>query len=232
MALGLRDLKKQQTRERIVDAARQLFAERGFDKVTVADIAREAQVSPATVFNYFPSKEDVFYSPLDAFGERLIDAIRSRDTGEPVVTTFRRYLEDNGGLLARVHAGDGDALQKVRAINQVIADSPTLQARERQALAYTTDRLAALLAEQDGAGPDDVHAYVAANALMGVHRALVGLVRRRVLADDNMPQLVADVRDLSDRAFALLEKGLGGYGVSRPVEPAIGLGQHHRGGGG
>jgi AcrR family transcriptional regulator len=214
--LGLRGLKKQQTRERIVDAAGRLFADRGFDKVTVADIAREAQVSPATVFNYFPSKEDVFYGPLEAFGERLIDAIRVREPGEPVITTFRHHLEDTGGLLARVHAGDADALQRVRAINQVIAGSPVLQARERQALAHTTDRLAALLAEEHGAGLDDVHAHVAANALMGVHRTLLAFVRRRVLADDNLTGLEADVHRLSARAFALLEDGLGGYGRKPP----------------
>jgi AcrR family transcriptional regulator len=210
--LGLRDLKKQQTRERIVDAGRQLFAERGFDKVTVADIAGAAQVSPATVFNYFPSKEDVFYSPLEAFGERLIEAIRVRKAGEPVLTTFRHHVEDTGGLLARLQTGDGDAIQRLRAFNQVIADSPVLQARERQALAHTTDRLAALLAGEHDAGPEDVRAYVAANALMGVHRALLDFVRRRVLADDNLTELEADVHALSARAFALLEDGLGGYG--------------------
>jgi AcrR family transcriptional regulator len=214
--LGLRDLKKRQTRDRIVDAGRQLFAERGFDKVTVADIASAAQVSPATVFNYFPSKEDVFYSPLEAFGDRLIEATRVRETGEPVLTTFRRHLEDTGGLLARIRTGDRDAIQRVRAFNQVIADSPVLQARERQALAHTADRLAALLADEHDAGPDDVHAYVAANALIGVHRALLDFVRRRVLADDHLADLEADVHDLSARAFALLEDGLGGYGRRPP----------------
>jgi AcrR family transcriptional regulator len=214
--LGLRDLKKQQTRERIVDVGRQLFAERGFDKVTVADIAREAQVSPATVFNYFASKEDVFYSPLDAFGERLLAAIRARDAGEPVLRAFRHQLEEPGGLLARIQAGDHDAVRRLHAVNQVIADSPALQARERQGLANTTDRLAALLADEHDGGPDDVQAYVAANALMGVHRMLLGFVRRRVLADDNLAGLEADVQRLSARAFALLEDGLSGYGRKPP----------------
>ncbi len=209
--MGLRDLKKQQTRERIVETAWRLFADRGFDKVTVADVAREAQVAPATVFNYFPSKEDLFYGPLEAFGGRLIDAIRAREVGEPVLVAFRGFLDDTGGLLARIRAGDADAPQRARTVNRVIGDSPALQARERQALARTTDSLAGLLAEETGTDRDDIHAYVAANALMGVHRALVDYVRRRVLADDNLTELDTDVRNLSAEAFALLERGLGGY---------------------
>ncbi|MEN3306493.1 MAG: hypothetical protein V7603_2695 [Micromonosporaceae bacterium] len=215
--MGLRELKKQQTRERIVDTARRLFADRGFDKVTVADVAREAQVALATVFNYFPSKEDLFYSPLEAFGGRLIDAIRARETGEPVLVAFRRYLGNTDGLLTRIYAGDVDALHRARAIHQVIADSPALRARERQVLARITDDLAALLAEENGGGRDDVHAYVAASALMGVHRILVDHVRRRVLADDHLTDLETDVHNLSARAFALLEQGLGGYGRKPPA---------------
>ena len=80
--MGLRELKKEQTRQLIAGTAWRLFADRGFDKVTVAEIAREAQVAEATVFNYFPSKEDLFYSRFEAFSARLADAVRDRDPGE------------------------------------------------------------------------------------------------------------------------------------------------------
>jgi AcrR family transcriptional regulator len=218
--LGLRDLKKQQTRERIVETAWRLFADRGFDKVTVADVAREAQVALATVFNYFPSKEDLFYSRLEAFGSRLIDAVRAREPGEPALVAFRRYLDTTDGLLTRIDDGDLDALQRVRAVNQVIAGSPALQSRERLALARTTDDLAALLADEND-DADDVHARVAAYALMGVHRALLEHVRRRVLSGDRLTGLAAELHDLSARAFALLEQGLGGY-APRPPHLVIG----------
>ena len=59
--MGLRELKKEQTRQHIADTAWQLFIDRGFDQVSVAEVARAAQVAEATVFNYFPSKEDLFY---------------------------------------------------------------------------------------------------------------------------------------------------------------------------
>ena len=147
--MGLRELKKRQTREQIIGAAARLFAERGFEHVTVADVAREAQVSLATVFNYFAGKEDLFYSPLDDFGDRLVDAVRGRAAGEPAVVAFRRQLEGSGGLLERAEAGDADAVHQLRTVHQVIADSPALQARELQAFARTTARLAEALSAGD-----------------------------------------------------------------------------------
>src|SRR6202521_3615710 len=92
--LGLRERKKQHTRQQIFDAARRLFSERGFDTVTVAEIARLADVSEVTVFNYFPSKEDLFYGGMQFFEEQLIDAVRSRPRGESALGAFRRRLLD------------------------------------------------------------------------------------------------------------------------------------------
>ena len=89
---GLRERKKQQTRERIADTAGRLFAERGFEPVTVAEIAREADVSEQTVFNYFPTKEDLFYSGLETFEEDMLEAIRERDQGQTVLAAFRSGL--------------------------------------------------------------------------------------------------------------------------------------------
>jgi AcrR family transcriptional regulator len=211
--MGLRELKKEQTRQLIADTAWRLFADRGFDRVTVVEVAREAQVAEATVFNYFPSKEDLFYSRLEAFGTRLIEAISTRAAGESVLAAFRRYVLDTGGLLAQVEAGDSGALERLRTVNRMITASPALLAREQQAIAGYADSLAGLLAAETGAPADDVNAHVVANALMGVHRTLIDYVRRRVLADDEPGRLAADVRRLGKRAFALLEQGLGGYGA-------------------
>src|SRR3954470_24469510 len=81
-APGLRERKKEQTRRLIAETARRLFAERGFDAVTVGEVARAADVSEKTVFNYFPTKEDLFYSGMEAFEERLLGAVREREPGE------------------------------------------------------------------------------------------------------------------------------------------------------
>src|SRR3981081_554741 len=87
---GLRERKKQQTRELIADAARRLFADRGFDAVTVAQVARAANVSEVTVFNYFSTKEDLFYGGMQFFEETLLDAVRARAPGGSALEGCRR----------------------------------------------------------------------------------------------------------------------------------------------
>ncbi len=209
--MGLRERKKEQTRQLIAETAWRLFADRGFDRVTVAEVAREAQVAVATVFNYFPTKEDLFYSRLEAFGEHLVEAVADRPAGEPALAAFRRALMATGGLLAQIETGDRTALERLRTVNRVIAASPSLQAREQQAMNRTAAALAAVLAADTSAPPDDVEAQVAANALLGVQRALVDYTRRRVLADEEPARIAPEVRAFGLRAFALLEGGLGDY---------------------
>jgi AcrR family transcriptional regulator len=206
--MGLREIKKEQTRQLIVDTAWRLFADRGFDDVTVAEIAHEARVAKATVFNYFPTKEDLFFPRLADFGERMVEAVATRAVGETALGAFRRQLLGGDGLLGRVAAGDVEALRRLRTINHVIAASPALRARERETISACADSLATLLASETGMPGGDLAAQVAADALMGVHRALVEFVRRRVLADDHLIRLAADVREHAIRAFALLERGL------------------------
>jgi AcrR family transcriptional regulator len=218
MEMGLRERKKAQTRQLIADTAWRLFADRGFERVTVAEVAREAEVAVATVFNYFPTKEDLFFFRLEAFGADLVEAVAGRAPGEPALAAFRRRLLGAGGLLALVEAGDDQALERLRTMNRVIAASPALQAREQQAFAHTAAALADRLAADTGAAPGDLDAQVAANALVGVQRALVDHTRRRVLTDDDPANLAADIRALAERAFALLEDGLGGYAAG-PAGP-------------
>jgi len=218
--VGLRELKKERTRQLIADTAWRLFADRGFDRVSVADVARDAEVSEATVFNYFRTKEDMFYFRFEAFEARLIEAARDRPPGEPVLAAVRRHLLQPGGLLAQVAAGDREALTRLRTVNRVIAASPALLAREQQAIARATDALADLLVAETARSGNPVTAHVAANALMGVHRALIDYTRRRILADDDPGRLAADVRRLGARAFTLLEHGLGDYAARKQPQRA------------
>ena len=213
--MGLRELKKEQTRQLIADTAWRLFADRGFDNVTVAEIAREAQVAEATVFNYFRSKEDLFYLRFEAFSARLADAVRDRGPGEPALAAFRRALLEEGGLLGQAEAGDEEALARLRTVNRVIAESPALLAREQQAISRSAEDLAALLAAETGAPADDIRPQVAANALLGLQRAMIDYVRRRVSSGESLGGLAADVRKLTAEAFALLEHGLADY-ATRP----------------
>ena len=212
--LGLRERKKQRTRQLIAETARRLFAERGFEHVTVAEIAREAEVAQATVFNYFPTKEDLFYSRLEAFQERLLAAIRDRAPSQSVLAAFAAFLLDQRGALAMsAPGGDDEATAQIRTITRVITDSPALLAREREVFDRYAQALAALLAQDTGAAPGDVVCRVVANTLLGLHRALIDHVRAMTLAGAPASRIRDDVRAQAQRAIAQLAHGLGDFGV-------------------
>jgi AcrR family transcriptional regulator len=205
---GLRARKKEQTRQLIAETARRLFSERGFERVTVAEVARAADVAEQTVFNYFPSKEELVYWRLEPFEEELLQTIRDREPGESVLGAFKRFLLARRGLLGQA---DPEARERLTALTRMIAASPALLAREQQILAGYTEALAALIAEETAGRPGAVQPFVAANAMIGVHRSLIDYVRRRIIAGELGPRLARDVRAQAEQAFALLEEGLGDY---------------------
>ena len=207
---GLRERKKVRTRELIAETARTLFAERGFEAVTVAEIAREADVSQQTVFNYFPTKEDLVFWRLEAFEAELLAAIRDRPDDEPVIAAFGRFVRRPRGYLAE---HDAAARERLAGITRTIAESPALLARQGETLARYTASLAALIAEEQGAGAGDIAPTVAANALMGVHHALVAQAQAGVVAGTSHATLAHQLEQGADRAIALLERGLSGYAV-------------------
>jgi AcrR family transcriptional regulator len=204
--VGLRERKKQRMREEISTAALRLFAERGFDDVTIAEIADAADVSQKTVFNYFPTKEDLVYSREEEVERQLREAIEDRKRGETVVDGMRRFLFD---VFSRL--GDKGAPEAIGSRARIIAASPALQARERAVFEEITRLLAELIAEKEG----DPRAYVAANALVGVNRALLESARRKVLAGRRGKRLVDEVLAEMDESLALLARGLGNYGKKR-----------------
>ena len=197
--LGLRERKKEQTRAAIYTAARRLFEERGFEKVTVAEVAHAADVSEVTVFNYFPTKEELFYAGMRFFEEELLDAVRMRKPGESALKAVRRKLvESTGGLQS------AERFAAIKKATEAYAASPSLAVREREIVDGYTRRLAELLS---GGDPDVEDAAVAA-ALMGTHRALVEHVRRRVRDGVRGQALAEEARNQIRRAFNRLERGL------------------------
>jgi AcrR family transcriptional regulator len=201
---GLRERKKQATRQRITDAAIGLFAERGFESVPVADIAAAADVSTATVFNYFPAKEDLVYDGMAAFNASVIDAVRARPEGTSVVAAFRDHVLQRRGVLADP---DSPALETLSRIAPIVRDSPSLQARERLEADRATEHLRALLAEE--LGPDDLRVWAVAAALVGVTR---GMVREVQLAAADGRITTAFAKRLlaaGEAAVDVVERGLG-----------------------
>src|ERR1700685_722468 len=127
--LGLRERKKLRTRRLIAETAARLFVERGFDAVPVAEVARAAEVSETTVFNYFPTKEDLIYQGLEAFEDELLRAVRDRPPGEGVLQAFGRFILQPRGLLAADDPASADALVSV---SRLIASRSALTARAQQ----------------------------------------------------------------------------------------------------
>jgi AcrR family transcriptional regulator len=207
---GLRERKKQRTRELIAETARQLFAERGFERVTVAEIARAAEVSDQTVFNYFPTKEDLVYWRLERFEDELLSTIRERAPGESALAAFGRFVLQQRGLLAQQ---DPEAREGLLELTRMITESPALLAREREIFERYTRSLAALLADETGVRADDIEPWVAANALIGVHRALLDHARRRILTGTPNTRINRELGSQAGRALAALERGLGAYAV-------------------
>ena len=145
---GLRERKKEQTRQLIAETARRLFGERGFERVTVAEIARAAEVSEQTVFNYFPTKEDLVYWRLQSFEDELLaDDPRARARR----ARARRLPAASSSPSAACSASsDPQAREELAALTRMITESPALLAREQQIFAGYTASLAALLAEETG----------------------------------------------------------------------------------
>ncbi|MHB1567993.1 MAG: TetR/AcrR family transcriptional regulator [Solirubrobacteraceae bacterium] len=203
---GLRERKKQRTRQLIADTAWRLFADRGFDHVPVAEIANEAEVSEATVFNYFPTKEDLVFHRMQAFEQELLEAVQERGEQESLVQAFGRFVLQARGALA---SDDPQATEAMRTAARVITHSRSLLARERDILDSYTTTLAASIARERGLAADDVEAWVVANALIGVHRALIAQVHRQALAGFPNRRIVAALRSNGRRALDRLEHGVG-----------------------
>src|SRR5215218_8043767 len=136
---GLRERRRQETRARIVDAAEELFAERGFDAVSVMEIARHARVVEKTVFNHFPVKEGLVFDADPPIRAALLDAVRRRPAGESVSAAAGSFVVAVVGMLGTPEAAEG-----VARMARVIRGSRTLQVREREILRELTHALADL----------------------------------------------------------------------------------------
>jgi len=208
---GLRERKKQQTKQSIAETARHLFAERGFEHVSVAEVARAADVSVATVFNYFPTKEDLVYVSLEQFEAELLASIRERRPGESALSAFGVFVLKPRGLLA---SPDPEKTAEFLALTRMVAASPALLAREHEIFARYTESLTRLLVDETRARVDDPSPTIAAASLIGVHRALIAYVRERVRTrDPDIARLGRDTRAYGSRALSFLDPALGNYAI-------------------
>jgi AcrR family transcriptional regulator len=157
---GLRERSKTKRRAAITRAAYTLFAERGYDATTVADIAEAAEVSPRTVAMYFPAKQDIAMSRVSDAVESLTAAMRERQPGEPVTGVLRRWL-----LATQTEPEDRE--QRLLA-QRMFAANPQLAALRTARMTAVLRQGAAAIAADTGIGPDAIGPRLAAAAASAV----------------------------------------------------------------
>ena len=206
--MGLRERKKQQTALRIYRVAMELFAEKGFDAVSVQEIADAAEVSKMTVFNYFGSKEELVFRPMEERFSDAARAVRDRAPGESAVQAVRRQFlrlietrDPSIGLNPEPFA---------RRIRAVILATPVLRDRAYIASERGGRELADLLTEETG---DATLALIAAATVTATRNALVEEHHRRIDAGESLDEVAADAAERARHAFGLVENGLKGYAV-------------------
>lgn len=212
---GLRERKKRETRQRLSDTATEMFLERGFDAVRVAEIARACGVSEKTVFNYFPTKEALVLDLGDATTAALREGLA--DPGRTPVEAVLRILSAELGALTSWIAAQDDpaaAAARVRRFGALTRSTPSLRAYHRD----MTDRLVAAAAEtlaaRAGAGvaPGDPEPQIAASALLALWPVQFQSLGRHLdgvrTPDEVHAAVTADVR----RAARLLDAGLASFG--------------------
>jgi AcrR family transcriptional regulator len=204
---GLRERKKQLTRDALADAAFDLFARKGFESTTVDEIADAVMVSPRTFFRYFASKEDVALEAIDQQYSAVFAAFEARPPGEPVMTALRNAAV---AVLRACEAGQSSLpTERLVCLTKLLSTSPSLAGRSLEQCSTRVDELAGKVAVRMGVEPgaDPRPTLVAAVAMSAVQTA-AGAWRDR--EPDTPPSV------LVDRAFSLLEAGINYPAATKP----------------
>ncbi|MFD4398917.1 TetR family transcriptional regulator [Kitasatospora sp. NPDC058478] len=205
--MGLRERKKERTRETIAATAIRLFLDRGFDQVSITEIAEAAEVSRRTLFAYFPTKEDLVLQRFADHESEAARTVRARPAGRPPLEALRAAMLD---ALARRDPNTGLCDDpEVMAFLRMIVGTESLAARMIRYTVRGSDALAEALLE---AGIDPLDARLVAAQVIVVQRELAVLNQECLAdgasADDRYPEAVR----AAERAFDLLRDGLGQHG--------------------
>ncbi len=206
---GLRERKKARTRAGIADAAMSLFAQRGFDDVTVAEVARKAEVSVATLFNYFPAKEDLFFDRQEEVVEHVAEVIRTRRDAESFAHACRRDMLE---LIATRDWRVG-LTPAMASFHRIVQASPSLRARSRLLVDRSVARCAVAIAGDLGTADDDIVASSAAWVLVAIRTNLLAQAQRDSLDGIPLDENADRLTKATNRAFDLLDGALGSLGA-------------------
>ena len=208
MTSGLRERRKRETRQAISDIATGMFAARGYDQVTIAEIAAAAGVAKMTVTNYFPRKEDLVFDQAEGLIRHLADVIADRAPGESLLAAVRRDYAD------AVARGDVSLGLSSPAFARMIQDAPALASRALEMLNQREQALGDAIAAETGT--DTPQERVVAALLVSVPRVLSAEAFRRSLAGQPRDEVRAVLAEQATAAFDLLEPALGDY-LIRPA---------------
>lgn len=194
---GLRDRKKRATREAISSIATGLFLQRGFENVTIAEIAAAANVAKMTVFNYFPRKEDMFFDREDEGRELFRQALAGRGQRAPVqaLRELTQRLIDERHPFAKFEPG-------ILTFWQTVEDSPSLRARMREMQDELQQGVAAGLASAVGAAATDPLAALLASILLTSWRVAYAEGIRMLRAGTSGKKCRERFTELIERGFA------------------------------
>ena len=205
---GRRERRKAQTRAEVRATAQRLFAERGFDAVTIADVAAAADVAVQTVFNHFETKEALFFDDRTPWVEGIAAAVAGRRPGSSPLTAMRDFLQAD--LTAQLEQESGP---EKRDYLEALARSASLQAGERTLVEQAGDLVAreltaAITADSPGApmAAVEVLSRLAADLFVIAGRVLVLDHRRHVLAAG--PELRRPVHSTTTVTLGMLEHGV------------------------
>lgn len=190
--LGLRERKKIKTRTAIRDATYALINEQGYDATTIEQIAERAEVSPSTVFRYFPTKEDIVLT--DEYDPILMAELRERPADEPWMESLR-YL-----MKAAIGVGMREEPEATRLRAHLMVQVPAVRSRMLESMSVTGRLLTQAIAERTGQDPDGLEARVYTMSLIG------GLSEISLYWAEN--DFRDDLNDLVDRALEVIEHGL------------------------
>jgi AcrR family transcriptional regulator len=205
VAPGLRERRKQQTRQVISDIATRMFAARGFDEVTISQVAGAAGVAKMTVTNYFPRKEDLVFDRAEEIIGHLARVVAAREPGESMLAAIRRDYAD---MVARADVTLGLSSP---GFVRMIQDSPVLTSRALEIQHLREQALGDAIAAETGT--DGPQQRLVAALLASVHRVLNAEASRRSLAGEPRAEICAVLADAANRAFDLLEPAIGSYGI-------------------
>jgi AcrR family transcriptional regulator len=199
MTEGLRERKKQRTRQQIIEAAMGLFAERGYHATTIADIAEAADVAPRTFFSYFPSKEAVVFHNVDRDMGSLAEVLRNRMPGENVFDALRRWIDS---MFDQWLAEGDEALLRKR----LCREDTGLANFEGGTLARVHDLLREAIADDLGEPPDALRPRLVAAAAMAALTSLEGSLDEK--AADQLPVAKEEALGVLDEAIVFLRGGI------------------------